>query len=55
VTITSGDGTVSTGTMQIGAVAPGLFTADSSGQGVAAAYAVRVKAGGRRSRAGLPL
>jgi uncharacterized protein (TIGR03437 family) len=46
VTITSGSGAVSTGTAQITAVAPGLFTANASGQGVAAAVALRVKADG---------
>jgi len=46
VTIASGDGTVSTGVALIKAVAPGLFTADGAGQGVAAAFAVRVKADG---------
>jgi uncharacterized protein (TIGR03437 family) len=46
VTITSGDGTVSTGLALIKAVAPGLFTANGNGQGVAAAVAVRVKADG---------
>lgn len=44
VTITGGDGTVSSGTIQIDPVKPGLFTADSSGQGFAAAQALRVKA-----------
>ncbi len=46
VTITSGAGTVSVGTVQIAAVAPGLFTADASGGGLAAATALRVKADG---------
>jgi uncharacterized protein (TIGR03437 family) len=46
VTITSGDGTVSTGLAIIKAVAPSLFAANSDGQGVAAAVAVRVKADG---------
>jgi uncharacterized protein (TIGR03437 family) len=46
ITITSGDGTVSTGTAQIVAVAPGLFAANATGQGVAAAYALRVTANG---------
>lgn len=43
VTVTSGDGTVSVGTVQIESVKPGMFTADSSGQGLAAALALRVK------------
>ncbi len=43
VTITSGDGTVSSGAAQIVAVAPGLFTANGDGQGVPAAVALRIK------------
>jgi uncharacterized protein (TIGR03437 family) len=39
VNLTSGDGAVSTATVQISAVAPGLFSANANGQGVAAAYA----------------
>ncbi len=46
ITVTSGDGSVSTGVSQITSVAPGLFTANASGQGVAAALALRVKADG---------
>jgi uncharacterized protein (TIGR03437 family) len=49
VTITSGDGQVSAGTAQIATVAPGLFGANANGQGVAAAYAVRVKPGNVQS------
>ncbi|MCI0338953.1 MAG: PKD domain-containing protein [Acidobacteria bacterium] len=49
VTLTSGDGSTATGTMQIAAVAPGLFAANSSGQGVAAASILRIKADGARS------
>ncbi|HKQ79714.1 MAG TPA: hypothetical protein VJ810_38830, partial [Blastocatellia bacterium] len=49
VTITSGDGQVSTGMINVAAVAPGLFSASGSGQGVAAAYVLRVKADGARS------
>ena len=49
VTMTSGDGSVSAGTIQIQATAPGLFSADSSGQGLAAAVALRVKADGTQS------
>ncbi len=41
VTVTSGDGTVSTETVQVAAVAPGLFSANATGQGVAAAIAVQ--------------
>ncbi len=49
ITITSGDGTVSTGTAQIAAVAPGLFTANADGQGVLAAVVLRVRADGSQS------
>jgi uncharacterized protein (TIGR03437 family) len=49
VTITAGDGSVSTGVMLVKAVAPGLFTAENDGQGPAAAVALRVKADGSRS------
>ncbi len=43
ITIASGDGTLSTGTVNVTAVAPGAFSAASSASGVAAAYIVRVK------------
>ncbi len=46
VTITSGDGRVSMGTIMVSTVSPGLFSADSSGRGLAAALALRVKADG---------
>jgi uncharacterized protein (TIGR03437 family) len=49
VTITSGDGTVSTGLALVNAVAPSLFTANGNGQGVAAALALRIKADGSQS------
>jgi len=49
VVVTSGDGTVTTGTVQITAVAPALFSANNDGQGVAAAVALRVKADGSQS------
>jgi uncharacterized protein (TIGR03437 family) len=49
VRITSGDGRVSTGTAIIRAVAPSLFTANSTGEGLAAALALRVKADGTQS------
>jgi uncharacterized protein (TIGR03437 family) len=44
VQITSGDGTVSTGTVQLAQVAPGIFSGNADGEGVPAAYLVRVKA-----------
>jgi uncharacterized protein (TIGR03437 family) len=43
VTINSGDGTISTGSITIAPVAPGLFTATADGQGLAAAVALRIK------------
>lgn len=49
VIVTRGDGAVSSGTVQIAPVAPGLFAANSNGQGVAAAVALRIKADGTRS------
>jgi uncharacterized protein (TIGR03437 family) len=44
VTITSGDGRISIGNAQIGAVGPGLFAANADGRGVAAANVLRVRA-----------
>lgn len=46
VTIRSADGNVATGNMQIEIIAPGLFSANATGQGVAAAVALRVKPDG---------
>lgn len=46
IRITSGDGSISTGTVQVDTVAPGLFAADSTGKGPAAALTLRVKADG---------
>jgi uncharacterized protein (TIGR03437 family) len=46
ITITSGDGAISMGAVNVAGVAPGVFTANASGQGVAAATALRVKADG---------
>ncbi|MDQ3014047.1 MAG: hypothetical protein M3X11_25500, partial [Acidobacteriota bacterium] len=46
VTVTSGDGSTATGTVQIANVAPSLFTANASGQGLAAAVALRVRGNG---------
>jgi uncharacterized protein (TIGR03437 family) len=46
VTITSGNGAISAGAAQIASVAPGLFSANSNGQGVAAGVVLRVKADG---------
>jgi uncharacterized protein (TIGR03437 family) len=46
VTMIGGNSKFSTGAVKIAAVAPGLFTANASGQGVAAGVALRVKADG---------
>lgn len=46
VTVNDGDGHTSTGAVLITPIAPGLFSANSDGQGVAAAYVVRVKPDG---------
>ncbi len=46
VTVTSGDGSVSTGALNVTPVAPGLFTANGDGKGVASALLLRVKANG---------
>ena len=44
VTVTSGDGTISTAAIQVTAVAPGIFTLTANGQGMPAAQVQRVKA-----------
>jgi len=49
ITVNSGDGVVSNANVQIENVAPGLFTADASGRGAAAAVVLRVKADGSQS------
>lgn len=49
VTITSADGSVSTGVVQITSVSPGLFSANSDGRGVAASLVLRIKAGGEQT------
>lgn len=46
ITITSGNGVVSAGTINITPVAPSLFAANSDGQGVGATVAIRVKPDG---------
>jgi len=46
VIVTSSTGAVSTGTIQVVAVAPSLFSANASGTGLAAAVVVRVRADG---------
>ncbi|MDX2033037.1 MAG: SMP-30/gluconolactonase/LRE family protein [Blastocatellia bacterium] len=49
VTITAGDGSVFTSPINLGAVAPGLFSANATGQGAAAAVALRVRADNSQS------
>ena len=46
VIVTSGDGKVTTGMLQVVPIAPGIFSANSNGKDVAAAVAIRVKADG---------
>jgi uncharacterized protein (TIGR03437 family) len=46
ITVTNGNGGVSTGQAQIVKVAPGLFSANSNGQGAAAAVVYRLRADG---------
>jgi uncharacterized protein (TIGR03437 family) len=45
VTITSGDGTISMGQIDVAPVAPGIFSATSNGQGLASAQIQRVRGG----------
>jgi uncharacterized protein (TIGR03437 family) len=49
ITVTAGDGSLSGGTLPVQTIAPGLFTANASGSGVAAAVVFRVKANGAQS------
>jgi len=49
ITVTSGDGSISIGTRQIALVAPGLFSVEATGAGLAVAQVVRVKADGTQS------
>jgi uncharacterized protein (TIGR03437 family) len=50
VMVTSGDNIVAAGLAQIAGVAPGLFSANSTGRGVAAGFWIRVAEGGAQSR-----
>ena len=43
VTVQSGSGTISQGTVQVARFAPALFTADASGRGLPAAFILRLK------------
>lgn len=49
ITVHSADGTVSTGIVLVQPVMPGIFTANTNGQGAAAAIAIVVHADGTRS------
>jgi uncharacterized protein (TIGR03437 family) len=49
VTVATGSGATAIGTLQIANVAPGLFSANGNGAGVAAATAIRVNADGSQS------
>ena len=49
VTVAKSGQTVATGTIQVAAVAPGLFTANGDGKGAAAANAEKVSASGART------
>jgi uncharacterized protein (TIGR03437 family) len=46
VTITNGNGEVSSGSVLVDPVAPGLFTADATGKGLAAALVFRIRSNG---------
>jgi uncharacterized protein (TIGR03437 family) len=48
VTVLNGNEIAAAGTLQINDVSPGLFTANASGQGVPAAFAIQVKANGEQ-------
>lgn len=43
VTVVNGSSTVASGAVEVAKVAPGLFSANSSGQGVPSGYALRIK------------
>jgi uncharacterized protein (TIGR03437 family) len=49
VTVNGPGGSTASGTIEIAAVAPGLFSADANGKGIAAAVALRVKPDGSQS------
>src|SRR5262249_20313341 len=48
ITVTNGDGAIAAGMIVVAPVAPGLFSANANGSGVAAAAALRVRADGSR-------
>jgi uncharacterized protein (TIGR03437 family) len=49
LTISSSDGSIAAETVQIASVAPGLFSANSDGQGVASGVVLRIRADGSQS------
>jgi uncharacterized protein (TIGR03437 family) len=49
IIVVNSDGVISTGSLNVASVAPGFFTANSSGQGIASAVVFRVKADGTSS------
>jgi uncharacterized protein (TIGR03437 family) len=49
MTVNAGDGSLLIGTVAVNSVAPAFFAANSDGQGVAAAVALRVKANGEQT------
>jgi uncharacterized protein (TIGR03437 family) len=50
VMVTSGGNIIASGPVEIAGVAPGLFSADSTGSGVAAGFWIRVAAGGAQTQ-----
>lgn len=50
LTVTNGDIIIAEGTVEIAGVSPGLFSADSTGSGVAAGFWIRVAEGGAQSQ-----
>lgn len=49
IKVTGGDGSMSVGSVNIASVAPGIFSANANGQGVAAAVVLRVRGDGTQS------
>src|SRR5690606_4457808 len=49
ITVVGGGGPIATGTVEIASVAPGLFSAAATGEGVAAAVFLRVEPDGSRT------
>lgn len=47
IIVASGDGTLSTGTLNVATVAPGFFSTNANGQGLASAVALRLKSDGQ--------